>query len=81
MRFLSIFFVKKFRNTNKGGFEMENKYYTVSELAQVLHIGKNKAYDLVHTDGFPSIKLGSRIIVPADSLKEWVKKQCGEAGA
>ena len=46
--------------------------YTVSEMAKVLNIGKNKAYELVKTEGFPVIYIGSSIRIPIDALKKWL---------
>ena len=46
---------------------MKNKEkltYTVAEMAQVLNIGRNKAYELVKTEGFPAIYIGSTIRLP-----------------
>ena len=37
---------------------------TVPELAQVLRVGKNKAYDLVNGGRLSSIKVGGKTIVP-----------------
>lgn len=54
---------------------MEKLTYTVDELAQALSIGRNQAYNLCHEQGFPSIRIGKRLIIPVDSLREWLKKQ------
>lgn len=37
---------------------------TVLEVAQILRIGKNKAYNLVGSGELSSIKIGGKIIVP-----------------
>lgn len=54
---------------------MEKLTYTVDELAQALSIGRNQAYNLCHEQGFPSIRIGKRLIIPVDSLREWLKEQ------
>ena len=46
--------------------------YTVHELSKVLNIGKNKAYELTKTKGFPVIHIGSTIRIPIDGLKKWL---------
>jgi len=53
---------------------MEKVCYSVSELGAVLGIGRNGAYALVHQEGFPAIKLGKRIVIPVEALKEWLKQ-------
>lgn len=37
---------------------------TVLEVAQILRIGKNKAYNLINSGSLSSIKVGGKIIVP-----------------
>ena len=32
------------------------------------------AYELARTEGFPALKIGTRIVIPKDKLKEWVDK-------
>lgn len=45
---------------------------SVPEVAAVLGISQAGAYELVHTDGFPSLKVGSRIVVPKEKFIEWI---------
>lgn len=42
------------------------------EVAEVLGISRAGAYDLVHSDGFPHLKLGNRILVPKDKFIQWI---------
>ena len=37
---------------------------SVVEVAAVLGISRAGAYELAHSDGFPALKIGSRIVVP-----------------
>ncbi len=56
----------------------ENKLcYSVQEMAAVLGIGKNKAYDLINREGFPAVKLNGRYVIPVDALKHWLDEQAG----
>ena len=60
---------------------MEKKTLNACELAQYLGIGRNRAYDLVHTEGFPAIKIGPRrIVIPIDSLERWLERQAEKQG-
>ena len=45
---------------------------TVVQVAAVLGISRAGAYELVHSDGFPALKIGNRIVVPKDKLREWI---------
>lgn len=42
------------------------------QVAAVLGISRAGAYELVHSEGFPALKIGSRIVVPKDKLREWI---------
>lgn len=44
----------------------------VVQVAAVLGISRTGAYELVHSEGFPALKIGSRIVVPKDKLREWI---------
>lgn len=51
---------------------------SVPDVADVLGIGRANAYELVRSEGFPTIKIGNRIIVPKDEFISWIKKQTSE---
>ncbi len=44
----------------------------VVQVASVLGISRAGAYELVHSEGFPALKIGSRIVLPKDKLREWI---------
>ena len=48
---------------------------TVPEVGNVLGISRAKAYDLARSEGFPSMRIGTRILVPRDKLIRWIDKQ------
>ena len=50
----------------------EIKILTVKELGEVLHIGRDKAYALIKSSGFPSTCIGNRYIVTEKALSEWL---------
>ena len=45
------------------------------QVAQVLRISRANAYTLMHSDGFPTIRIGKRMVVPKNKLIEWVEAQ------
>ena len=45
---------------------------SVPEVATVLGISRAGAYELVHTEGFPSLTIGARIIVSKEKLIAWI---------
>ena len=44
----------------------------------VLGISISSVYELMKEKGFPSLKIGSRIVVPKDKFKEWVEQNTGK---
>lgn len=46
--------------------------YRIPQLMQVLGICRDKAYKLMKSKSFPSIKIGSSYIVTKDALEEWL---------
>lgn len=47
---------------------------TVKDLQRVLHIGRDRAYALMRSKAFPSIKLGGRYYVSVEALERWLKE-------
>ena len=45
------------------------------DVAQVLGISRANAYTLMHSKGFPTIRIGKRMTVPKDKLIEWIDQQ------
>ena len=48
---------------------------SAEDVAQVLGISRANAYALMHSKGFPTLKIGKRMTVPKDKLMEWMEKQ------
>ena len=51
---------------------MEKSTMSVQELSAQLGVSLPKAYELVKTPGFPSFRLGTRILIPVDGFREWL---------
>ena len=54
---------------------MERTTMSVQELSAQMGISLPKAYELVKTPGFPTLRIGTRILIPIDAYKEWLIKQ------
>lgn len=50
-------------------------------VAQVLGISPSSGYELLHQQGFPTLKIGNRIVVPKEEFIQWVKRNTGEVTA
>lgn len=51
---------------------MEKTTMSVQELSAQMGISLPKAYELVKSEGFPSIRIGTRIFIPVDAFREWL---------
>ena len=51
---------------------MEKTTMSVQELSSQMGISLPKAYELVRTPRFPSIRIGTRILIPIEAFREWL---------
>ena len=51
---------------------------SVPEMAAALGISRAGAYELARSDGFPVLRIGNRIVIPKDELREWIKRNMGK---
>ena len=54
---------------------------SVTEVAAVLGISRASAYELARSDGFPALKIDSRIVVPRDKFLAWIDANSGSKNA
>ena len=47
-------------------------------VSRTLGVSPSSAYELLHEDGFPSLRIGSRLVVPKQ-IRLWVERQTGGA--
>lgn len=59
---------------------MEKLTMTVEEAGKVLGVSRPTAYKLVQRADFHVVRVGHRLLVSTEGLREWVKKEAG-AGA
>ena len=51
--------------------------YSVKEAARALGISRHTMYNLIHQEGFPTLKVGGRRLISRELLAEWVRAQAG----
>ena len=51
---------------------------SVPEMAAALGISRAGAYELAQSEGFPALRIGTRIVIPKDELREWIKRNMGK---
>ena len=54
-------------------------FLNAKTVAQVLGISAAGTYELLHQEGFPVLKIGSRLVVPKEKFLSWVENQIGGA--
>jgi len=59
---------------------LEKLTITVEEMANVVGVSRPKAYELIHKEGFPAVRIGRRIVIPIDGLKRWLEEQAVSVG-
>ena len=47
-------------------------------VAKVLGVSISSAYELMHEEVFPAVRIGSRFVVPKDKFQQWVERQTGD---
>ena len=45
------------------------------QVADLLGIAKNSVYTLMHSEGFPTLHIGRRLVVPKEKLLQWMDEQ------
>ena len=48
---------------------------TVKDIKKYFHISINAAYNIIHSKGFPAIRIGNSIRVPRSMFIQWLKAQ------
>jgi excisionase family DNA binding protein len=53
-------------------------FLSAQMVADVLGVSISSAYELMHEDGFPSLRIGNRLVIPKDHFRRWVEEQVGK---
>ena len=63
--------------SNYKNYEDLPLFLNAELLAKVLGVGVSSAYELMHEKGFPTLKVGNRLLVEKSKFKEWVERNTG----
>lgn len=67
----------------------ESKYKSYEDLplflnaelvAKVLGVSPASSYELLHEDGFPTLRVGNRMVVPKEKFIQWVEEHTKVGG-
>ena len=64
-------------NTEITSFDQLPITLNADQVAKVLHVSRSQAYVVMHRKGFPTLRVGNRMVVPKESLKLWMEKNAG----
>lgn len=56
---------------------MNKAAMSVKEMAEQMGISLPTAYKLVKQPGFPTIRLGTKILIPVEGFMAWLREQAG----
>ena len=60
---------------------MEKMLVKVAEAADLASISRAKAYELVASGEWPSVRIGKTIRIPIDRLSDWIDEQIDSVGS
>ncbi len=43
-------------------------------VSKALGVSPSSGYELMHEDGFPTLRIGSRMVVPKEKFVQWVEE-------
>lgn len=52
-------------------------FLNAETVADLLGISISSSYELMHEEDFPSVRIGSRLIVPKEKFRQWVEEKAG----
>ena len=55
-------------------------FFNAEMVAQVLGVAPSSAYELMHEKDFPTLRVGSRMVVPKEKFIEWVEQHTKGGG-
>jgi excisionase family DNA binding protein len=53
----------------------------IPDLMRVLSISRTLAYEVIHRQGFPAVRIGRTVRIPRDALMKWIEEQASKSAA
>ena len=66
------------KNSTYKSYDELPLFLNAETAAKLLGISISGMYELMHEKGFPVLKIGTRLVVPRDKLREWVEQNVGK---
>ncbi len=64
-------------NQNKTSYEQLPIMLNADAVSQTLGISRAGAYELMHSKGFPTLRIGKRMMVSKEQFINWVEMKSG----
>ena len=64
---------------NQTSYDQLPLMMNANTLAKTLGISRAGAYELMHAKGFPTLRIGKRMMVGKEQFIKWVNSNSGEA--
>lgn len=64
-------------STAYKSFEEYPMFLSAKMIAQILGVSPSSAYLLLREEGFPTLKVGHRMVVPKDKFIQWIEQNTG----
>ena len=65
--------------TNRTSYDQLPIMLNANAVAQTLGISRAGAYELMHSEGFPTLRIGKRMMVSKEHFIQWIESNSGEA--
>lgn len=49
-------------------------FLNAETVAQTLGVSPASSYELMHEEGFPTLRIGSRMVVPKEKFIQWIEE-------
>ena len=49
-------------------------FYTIKDIMRIFCCGRDKAYEIIHSRGFPRMTVGRKFLVSPDALQKWINQ-------
>ena len=54
--------------------QKQKNYLTPADIAELLGIAMPTAYQLIHVESCPKIRLGRKILIPREPFNQWIEQ-------
>lgn len=65
--------------TDKQTARQQHMLLSVPETAELMSLGVSSVRELCHREDFPTVRIGERVLISYDGLKDWIARQVGRS--